>query len=302
MKALITGGTGFVGTNLTRILRGKGHEVTVLARNPQKGPVLPDGVNAVAADCTKPGPWQTLVPVHDVLINLAGVSPFKRWDDVYKKLLYDTRILTTRNLVDALPPEAESKITLVSTSGIGFYGFTGDQELDETAPPGDDFFAHLAADWEAEAFKAKDKGVRVIATRFGVVLGKNGGALQQMVLPFKFFVGGPVGNGQQWAPWIHIEDLCRAHLFLIENQDLEGPFNYVAPDLVRNAGLAKAIGKTISRPWFIPAPAFMIKLVLGEFGNIILEGQKAIPKKLLDSGFSFKFPELESALKDILVS
>ena len=301
MKALITGGTGFVGTNLTRFLHGKGHDVTILARNPRKGPVLPDSVTVIAANCTKPGPWQDAVAEHDVLINLAGVTVFKRWNEAYKKLLYHSRILTTRNLVDAIPLETGSKVTLVSTSGMGFYGFTGDQELTESAPAGDDFLARLAADWEAEAFKAKDKGVRVITTRFGVVFGKNGGALQQMVLPFKFFMGGPVGNGQQWAPWIHIEDLCRAQLFVIQNNDLEGPFNYVAPDLVRNADLAKAIGKTLGRPWFMPAPSFMIKLLLGEFGRVILEGQKAVPKKLLDSGFTFKFPGLDGALKNILV-
>ena len=302
MKALLTGGTGFVGTNLTTFLIDKGYEVTVLARNPQKGPKLSDGVKAIAADATKPGPWQDAVSEHDGLINLAGGSVFKRWDDAYKKLLYDTRILTTRNLVEAIPLETGSKITLVSTSGTGFYGFTGDQELDESAPSGDDFLARLAADWENEALKAKDKGVRVVITRFGVVFGKNGGALQQMALPFKYFAGGPVGSGKQWVPWIHIEDLCRAHLHLIENKDLEGQFNYAAPDLVRNADLAKAIGKTLGRPSFMPAPSFMIKLALGQFGSVILEGQKAVPKGLLESGFTFKFPELNGALKDLLAS
>ena len=140
---------------------------------------------------------------------------FKRWDDAYKKLLRDTRILTTRHLVEAIPSDTERKITLINTSGAGIYGPTGDEELTESAPPGSDFLSHLARDWEAEAYKAEEKGVRVLTTRFGIILGKGGGALTQMILPFKFFAGGPIGSGRQWVPWMHVKDLCRAELFLI---------------------------------------------------------------------------------------
>ena len=209
MKVFITGGTGFVGTELTKFLIDKDHDVTVLARNPQKGPKLPSGVNAIAADGTKPGPWQEEVAKHDVVINLAGVSVFKRWDEAYKKLLYNTRILTTRHVVDAIPTGEGSRITLISTSGTGYYGFAGDEELDESAPSGDDFLARLAADWEAEALKAKEKGARVAITRFGIVFGKNAGALQQMILPFKFFMGGPVGDGKQWVPGFTLKTCAR---------------------------------------------------------------------------------------------
>ncbi len=300
MKAFITGGTGFVGTNLTWFLVEKGHEVTVLARHAKKGPALPDKVNVVAADATKPGEWQNAVAGHDVLINLAGVSIFKRWNEHYKKLLWNSRILTTRNLVDAIADSAGPRTVLLSTSAVGYYGFSGDEEHAESAPSGTDFLAKLSIDWEAEALKARDKGVRVVVTRFGVVFGKDEGALPQMVRPFRFFAGGPVGSGRQWVSWIHIEDLCRAALHVIETKGIEGPVNFTAPGPVRNLDLAKAIGKTLGRPSFMPAPAFMIKLILGEFGSVVLEGQRVIPKVLEESGFVFNYPHVSSALHNLL--
>lgn len=300
MRTLIVGGNGFVGSHLTPFLVEKGFDVTVMARRPDRGAKLPSEVKMLAADATKPGEWQAQVTKFDLVINLAGVSVFKRWDDAYKKLLRDTRILTTRNLVDAIPRDSERKITLINTSGAGYYGSTGDEELTESAPPGSDFLARLAQDWEAEAFKAQEKGVRVVVTRFGIILGKGGGALAQMTLPFKFFAGGPLGHGRQWVPWMHVQDLCRAELFLIEHDTIKGPVNLSAPVPVRNVELAKAIGKGLNRPAFMPAPSFMMKLVLGEFGSVILEGQRAIPKVLLDSGFRFQFPTIDEALKNLL--
>ena len=300
MKTLIVGGSGFVGSHLTPFLVSKGFDVSIMARRPEHGARFPPEVKTIAADATEPGVWQSQVPNFDLLINLAGVSVFHRWDDAYKKLLRDTRIITTRNLVEAIPANRERKITLINTSGAGYYGSTGDEELSESAPPGSDFLARLAQDWEAEAWKAQDKGVRVVATRFGIILGKGGGALTQMTLPFKFFAGGPLGHGRQWVPWMHVHDLCRAELFLIENDTIEGPVNFSAPVPVRNAELAKAFGKALNRPAFLPAPAFMMKLVLGEFGSVVLEGQRAIPQVLLDNGFRFEFPTIDGALKDLL--
>jgi uncharacterized protein len=300
MKTLIVGGSGFVGSHLTPFLVEKGFNVTIMARRPERGPGLPSEVKTLAADATEPGAWQGEVQNFDLLINLAGVSVFKRWDEAYKKLLRDTRILTTRHLVEAIPTDPERKIILINTSGAGIYGPTGDEELSESAPPGSDFLSHLARDWEAEAYKAEGKGVRVLTTRFGIILGKGGGALTQMTLPFKFFAGGPIGSGRQWVPWMHVQDLCRAELFLIEHENIRGPVNFSAPVPVRNVHLGKAIGKALGRPSFMPAPSFMIKLVLGEFGSVILEGQRAIPKALLDNGFRFDFPTIEEALKDLL--
>ena len=300
MKVFVVGGTGFVGTALTGALVREGHTVTLMARHPKPNAIPNPQVQFVAGDGTRAGKWQDVVAQHDWLINLAGVTVFRRWNDAYKKLLYDSRILTTRHLVEAIPDDRGSVRCLINTSGAGFYGFRGDEELTEDAPPGNDFLSRLAQEWEAEAFKAQSKGVRVTVTRFGIVLGKHGGALQQMAMPFKFFLGGPVGNGKQWIPWIHIEDLCRAMIFVAENEDMSGPVNFCAPEPVRNRDLAKAIGKALHRPSFFPAPGFMIKLVLGEFGSVILEGQRAVPAALLKHGFVFKHPRIEDAVRDLL--
>jgi uncharacterized protein len=297
MKFFITGGTGFVGSNLADFLTFRGHEVTVIARRTHK---IQRGVEFVAGDCMVPGKWQESIAAQDVIINLAGVSIFKRWDRKYKKLLRDSRMLTTRHVVDAIPQERASEITLLSASAVGYYGFHADEELPEDSAPGNDFLAVLAKDWETEAKRAAEKGARVAITRFGVVLGPKGGALKQMTLPFKLFVGGPIGSGEQWFSWIHVQDLCRAMLFVAENKDLAGPINFTAPFPVSNNDLARSIGKAMKRPSFFRAPEFMIKLIMGEFGSVILEGQRVMPKRLLEFGFEFKYPNVDSALKEAL--
>lgn len=302
MKVFVVGGTGFVGSALTKMLVYQGHTVTLMARHPKQDAAQERQVQFVSGDGTRPGKWQDAVAAHDLVINLAGVTVFKRWNEAYKKLLYDSRILTTRHLVEAIPENNVSTRCLINTSGAGYYGFRGDEELGEDASPGNDFLAKLAQEWEAEAFKAASKGVRVAVARFGIVLGKHGGALQQMAMPFKFFMGGPVGSGKQWIPWIHIQDLCRAMLFVAEKEDISGPINFCAPEPVRNRDLAKAIGKAMGRPWFVPAPAFILKLVLGEFGSVILEGQRAVPRVLLNHGFVFDYPRIEVALHDLLAA
>lgn len=301
MKAFITGGTGFIGTYLSTFLTARGYNVTILARKPKARADLPPNVEMIAADGSKPGDWQREVAGHDVLFNLAGATTFRRWDEDYKRLLRDSRIKTTRNLVDAIPPETGGRVVLISASGAGYYGMTEDDQLDESSPAGTDFLANLAHDWESEAMRAEEKGVRVVRTRFGVVLGRQGGALDQMVRPFRFFAGGPLGSGRQWFPWIHIEDLCRALLFATENDNLTGPVNCTSPFPVRNAELAETIGKVLGRPSFMPAPGFMMKLVLGEFADFVLTGQRVIPKKLLASGFKFEYPTIEEALKSLLL-
>ncbi len=300
MRIFITGANGFVGTNLCRSFVKQGHQVSGLIRG--EGKQLPEGVSRVIGESTKPGKWQESVAGHDVLINLAGASIFKRWDKEYKQLLRDSRLLTTKNLVEAIPKESDPKIVLLSTSAVGYYGSRGDEELDENAPAGDDFLARLAIDWESEAFKAREKGVRVVITRFGIVLGKDGGALEQMAMPFRFFVGGPLGNGRQWFSWIHIEDLIRAAQFVISRPDIDGAVNFTAPDPIRNMDLAKAIGTVMHRPSFMPAPAFMIKLLMGELGSVILNGQRVLPGVLQSKGFNFAFPDVETALRNVLAN
>jgi uncharacterized protein (TIGR01777 family) len=296
MNVFLTGANGFVGTNLARFLIESGHKVFALVRNPSKALGLPKDVTVVVGESTKPGKWQEALDNYDLFINLAGANIFHRWDENYKKLLRNSRIDTTRNLVDAITGNS----TLLSTSAVGFYGMTEDEELDESSKPGNDFLAQLAVDWENEALKASNKGVRVVITRFGVVLGRDGGALAQMIRPFKFFAGGPIGSGRQWVSWIHIIDLCRATLFAAENEEIHGPTNLCAPEPIRNGDLAKEIGKILGRPSFMPAPGFIVSLAMGEFGSVILKGQKAVPRKLQKHGFSFNFPNVKSALLDLL--
>jgi len=300
MKVLITGGTGFVGTRLTSRLIEEKNEVTIMTRS-LKGPEKnPPGVSFLQADPTQKGAWQESIKNYDMIINLAGASIFNKWTEEYKKLISESRMRTTRNIIEGLPSRLDKKITLFSTSAVGYYGFHGDEELMEESPPGSDFLARMAIDWEAEALKARDKGVRVVITRFGIVLGDKGGALSQMVPLFKKFIGGPIGSGKQWFSWVHIKDLAEAFVFLTRRPEITGPINLCSPNPVRNKDLAKALGQVLHRPSFMPAPGFMIKLVLGEFGSVILEGQKVIPRRLLDHGFVFQYPEIDKALQNLL--
>lgn len=300
MKILITGGTGFVGSHLTSRLVQDGNEVTIMTRSVKGSQKNPPGVSYLQADPTQTGPWQDSVKNFDAIINLAGASIFNKWTEDYKKLLMESRMTTTRNIVEGIPPQPEKKITLFSTSAVGYYGFHGDEELVEESPPGNDFLARLGVEWEGEALKAQEKGARVVITRFGIVLGDKGGALGQMIPLFKKFIGGPIGNGKQWFSWIHIKDLAEAFVFLMRHPEISGPVNVCAPNPVRNKDLAKAIGKALHRPSFMPAPGFMIKLVLGEFGSVILEGQRVIPRRLLTHGFVFRYPEIERALQSLI--
>ncbi|MBW2193321.1 MAG: TIGR01777 family oxidoreductase, partial [Deltaproteobacteria bacterium] len=227
-----------------------------------------------------------------------GRNIFSRWSKRYKTLIYDSRILTTRNLVSALPEDKD--ITLVSTSATGYYGDRGEALLSENEPNGNDFLSGVSRDWEAEAFRAEEKGVRVVIARFGVVLGKDGGAMAKMLPAFRLCLGGPLGSGIQWFPWIHMDDILSAYLFVLDNQEITGPVNFCAPHPVRNRDLAKAMGRVLNRPAVLPGPAFMIKLFLGELGGVFLCSQRAVPQRLLEYGFNFKYTEITDAIEDIV--
>jgi uncharacterized protein (TIGR01777 family) len=236
-----------------------------------------------------------------VVINLAGASIFRRWTREAKAMIRDSRVLTTKNLVKAMRTYKGKETTLISTSAIGYYGFHGDEELDESYAPGDNFFASLSKDWEAAALQARQYGVRVLICRLGIVLGTRGGALGQMIPLFKMGLGSPLGTGEQWLSWIHEHDLVRIYLFLLGQEDLEGPINCTAPGPVKNREFTKALGEALKRPTFMPAvPGFMLKIIKGEFGNILLKGQRVVPKKLSDTGFDFQFPRINDALQDLI--
>ncbi|MDX2496465.1 MAG: TIGR01777 family oxidoreductase [Desulfobacterales bacterium] len=297
MKVFITGGSGFVGTRLTHDLIDRGHRVIAVGTSSAHKNPPNENFRYISADTTLKGPWQDALEDVDAIINLAGRNIFKLWSDTYKNQIYNSRILTTRNLVEAVP---ESKgIILCSTSGAGYYGNRADEVLTEDASSGSDFLAKVGIDWEKEAFLAEKKGVRVAAMRFGVVLDKNGGALAKMIPAFKYFAGGPLGSGLQWFPWIHMADLISAINFILETNEIKGPVNFCAPNPIKNRDFSKALGNVLNRPSFMKVPSFMIRLVVGEMGTLLTNSQKVIPHKLLRHGFKFQHPDIDSALEDI---
>ena len=298
MKIFVTGGTGFVGKSLAPSLIRAGHEVTILSRSGKGAEKLLAGASFIEGDPTQKGSWQAAAKDHDVVINLAGASIFTRWTEETKKIIRESRMLATRNLIEAA--EGSRIQTLFSTSAVGYYGFHGEEILTEESPPGNDFLAQLAQVWEKEAWKAAERGCRVVITRFGIVLGEKGGALGQMIPLFKKYLGGPMGSGKQWFSWIHIEDLVRAFLFLMDHPEISGPVNFTSPNPVQNKTLANALGRVMHRPAFFSAPGFMLRLILGEFGSVLLAGQRVIPQKLLKSGFQFRYPEIDPALEQVI--
>lgn len=302
MKIFITGGTGFIGSVLSKELIKKGHEVTLLLRSTRKEP-FDKGVLLVEGNPNEPGPWQEKIEEHDVIINLAGASIFRRWNSEARKDIFDSRILTTRHLVEALANRKGRETHLLSASGVGYYGFHRDEILDESSPPGEDFLAQLSSEWESEACNAKKFGVRVVLCRFGIVLGKEGGALSKMVPLFKLHLGSFLGKGKQWFPWIHIYDVVNIFLFLLKDLQIKGPVNFTSPNPVQNKEMTRTLRGVLKKTTVVPfIPGFILKLILGEFAKVFLEGHRALPRKLTENGFIFQFPILEEALKNLLES
>ncbi|MGD9097824.1 MAG: TIGR01777 family oxidoreductase [Desulfobacterales bacterium] len=298
MNILITGGTGFVGSYLVDVLLEEGHQITALGRSSRHPREGAPGFTFISADTTQPGAWQEAAAESHACINLAGASIFQRWTSRTKGIIRDSRVLTTRNLVAAL--DGERRPFLFSASGVGYYGDQGDKTLTEASGPGDDFLARLGIEWEAEAETARHKGARVAIGRLGVVLHQAGGAMAKMLPPFRLGLGGPLGSGSQYFPWIHLDDLVAAIQFLMANEACEGVFNFCAPEAVTNRTLARMLGRALNRPAFMPAPAFVMKAALGEFSSVLLGSQKAPPERLLASGFEFRYATLEKALGAIL--
>lgn len=290
-----------MGTALTGRLLDNGHRVKILTRKIKPGPHIPDSLTFVEGNVSSEGEWMKHLTDCDAVINLAGASIFKRWTENYKDTLLNSRILSTENIVQALENRKKDDVVLISASAVGYYGFHGDEKLYEDNPPGSDFLALLSKEWEETACKAEKSGVRVITDRLGVVAGKSGGALGQMIPVFKYRLGSPLGSGQQFFSWIHIKDLTDIFLMQVENRGLRGPFNCTAPNPVTNRELTGTLALVMNKPVFLPpVPGFVLKLVMGEFADVLLKGQRVFPKRLIDSGYNFRFPEIESALRDIL--
>lgn len=297
MRIFITGGTGFIGEKLTNYLLNLGHHVTSIGRSSQSR-IKHEKFQYISADTSQKGDWQEALKDTDIAINLAGANIFKRWDDNYKKLIYESRIFTTQNLIEGL--EDNKSVSLLSASAAGYYGNRKDDILSEADPPGKDFLATVCMDWEKEAYKAEDKNIRVATMRFGVVMGESGGALSVMSPLYKWFLGGPLGwTGKQWFPWIHVNDLISAINFLINKRDCKGPFNFVSPIPIRQKNFSKALGHVLERPSLLPSPPFIVKLIMGELGSLLLNSQKIIPDKLIKNGFIFKYLEIAPALEQI---
>lgn len=294
MHYLVTGGSGFIGSALCRSLAADGQRVTVLTRDIVRARRhLPDAVFVVdrldfAEDV-------------DAVVNLAGENLASgRWTAARKHEFGASRIGMTKHLLEWIDRQERAPTVLVSGSAVGWYGPCGDEELDEDADLGDDFSAHLCRDWEAEANKAEVLGVRVCCVRTGIVLGAEGGALKQMLLPFRLGIGGPMGSGRQWMSWIAREDTVALIRWLVDNTSARGAYNGTAPAPVTNAEFARTLGTALHRPALLPTPAFALKLLFGEMADLLLTGQRVLPKRALAEGFVFKYPDLAPALAAIL--
>jgi uncharacterized protein (TIGR01777 family) len=299
MKALVTGATGFVGPRLLRLL----DRPVVVTRNPDRARAA---VGHLAERIIRWNPLEGPPPAEafegvDAVLHLAGESVAEgRWTAAQKNRIRDSRVVGTRHLVQGIAQAARKPAVLVSASAVGFYGDRGDEELTESARPADDFLAKVCIDWEREAVAAENAGVRVVTARTGIVLGAGGGALAKMLTPFKLGGGGPLGNGRQWMPWIHVADLARLYVHAVDTTTIRGPMNAVAPNPVRNLEFTKALGRALHRPAFIPAPYFGLRLLFGEFAQVLFASQRVIPRVALDTGFVFQFPEIAAALREIL--
>lgn len=293
MRVLVTGGSGFVGNFLTGVLVAKGHYVTDVTRNPER-------VRTARANVEVTG-WLPDLSKFDAVVHLAGEPIFGgRWNDAKKRAIRESRIESTQRIVEGLAAADPRPPVLVCASAVGIYGDRGDEELTEESSLGDDFLASVCRDWEQAATAAEPLGVRTVRLRIGIVLGTTGGALRQMLTPFRLGLGGPIGSGRQWMSWVHIRDLCRLILHAIETEDLSGALHGTAPNPVRNREFARTLGGVLRRPAFLPTPVFALKLALGEVAEVLTASQRCLAKKAEGSGFTFEFPELEKALRHLL--
>ena len=298
MKIVIAGGSGFLGQILTERLTRSNHSVVVLSRNPETVRNAFTKAEVESWDAASLGTWTKRIDGADAVVNLTGESiAGKRWSRKQKDLISGSRVSSTRALVEAIQRAKKKPHVLVNASAVGFYGDVPDGEVTEDHPKGNDFLADVCARWEFEAKTAENYGVRVVLPRTGIVLDKNGGALQKLLLPFNLFIGGPLGSGKQWFPWIHLQDEIGAIVFALENKDISGPVNLAAADQVTMREFCLALGKAIHRPSWAPVPGIALRILLGEMaGPLLLGGQGVIPKKLIDSGYKFQFPKLVDAL------
>jgi uncharacterized protein (TIGR01777 family) len=300
MRVVVTGGTGLIGSELVASLAADRHEVIVLSRSPERARPMPTGIRVVGWDARTAQGWGHLVDGADGIVNLAGASIAGLWTGSRKRRILESRLNAGRAVVEAVEAAEVKPRVLVQSSGVGYYGPRGDEEVTEESAPGVDFLASVAVDWEGVVAPAAAMGVRVAYARSAMVMSLGGGAFPFMVWPSRLFVGGRQGDGQQWLPWIHMADEVGAIRFLLENDSAQGPFNLVAPQPIRNAQLNALLGRTLQRPCWLHLPAFFFRILLGEMSTLLLAGQRAIPKRLQELGFEFRYPEAEAALRQVV--
>ncbi|HLM26379.1 MAG TPA: TIGR01777 family oxidoreductase [Thermoleophilaceae bacterium] len=302
MKVTVTGATGNVGRPLVAALREKGHEVTALSRDADSGSrKLGSAVTVLGWPAPKEAPPPPeAIEGQDAVIHLLGEPIDQRWTDEVKRELRDSRVLSTRQVVEGLKAAEARPGVLVSQSASGYYGNRGDEELTESSSAGDDFLADLVVEWEAEADQARELNVRVVTTRTGVVLSREGGALEKMLPFFKLGIGGPVAGGGQYVPWVHLDDVTGSLVAVMQDEAASGPVNVSAPAPATNKELSKTLGRVLRRPALAPVPGLAVKTLYGEMGHIVITGQRMLPKRLEELGYTFAQPELESALRSAI--
>jgi uncharacterized protein len=300
MNVLIAGGTGLVGRIIIPALIENSNKVTVLTRHPRSNPTLPE-VTTIGYDPYNADQWRFEIGNYDVIINLTGLSIARFWTKQSKEKIMQSRLVTTENLVKTLAAKKHNNTTLINISGVGYYGSHGDEKLDENNPAGNDFLASLAAQWESTALKAQKSGVRVIICRLGHVFSYQDGVFPQLVRLVRYHLGCPWGNGTVWTSWIHEADLARAFVFLINHPELSGPFNLTSPNAVRNSEMMGTISGYLQiKPWLSHLPVWLLKITAGEFSSVFLTGQKAIPRRLSDAGFTFNYPLMQPAIEQLI--
>ena len=299
MKVAITGATGFIGRELIRELESTGTEYVIITREPNRARrKFPRASNvlewSLPATALEPDDLEGL----DGVIHMAGAPVAQRWTASHKRAIEESRVLYTRGLVEAVGRTSQRPPVLISFSAIGYYGVRDDTRLTETSSAGSDFLAQVCRSWEEEAAKATALGIRVVNPRVGIVIGRGGGALSQMLLPFKLGIGGPIGNGRQWMSWVHVSDVVGLALDALTNTALRGPINATAPEPVTNREFSKSLGRVLHRPAILPIPVLGLKLMFGDFADVLATGQRVIPDKAIRAGYKFRFPNLEEALAD----
>ena len=301
MRAIISGGTGLIGRALAASLVADGYDVALLSRRPAAAHNLPPGARAVQWDGHSAAGWGHMADGADVIINLAGENlSAGRWTAQRKQRILQSRIHAGHAVVEAIGAATNKPAVVIQASGIGHYGLHTDDIVTEANAPGNDFGAQVTLAWEEATQAVERLGVRRVIVRMAPVFSTSGGVLPRLMLPFRFFVGGKIGSGKQWFSWVHIADCVGAIRFLMANTQAQGAYNLCAPGPLTNAAFSAVLGRVMHRPSLMTAPAFALRLVFGEMATILLEGQRGFPKRLLDMGYSFRFPDAEAALTDLL--